>query len=341
MTRPAEAPRAIFINHEGELRCAWRLLVFFAVFLILAFMITALVSGVGLIVPPFGSLIAGRTTGTPATGVLIRSFVNTITLLLAVVGASWVCARFLERRSLASVGYKLHTGWKRDVGIGLALGAATLALSVGISMAAGAVEFRLRAGGTGLLIANFAALFIFFSLAAAFEELLTRGFAFQALAHNAGPVVAITLTSAAFGVLHLYNPGVTLFATVNTVLAGVWLGFAYWKTRSLWLATALHVSWNVAMMFLFGLPVSGITDYSEMGLLIGKPGSPAWLSGGDYGPEGGAAATVLLLASTFVIWKSGLFNASADMQAALVHGSVLTGSSRDRDVNGGTDPIVQ
>jgi membrane protease YdiL (CAAX protease family) len=134
--------------------------------------------------------------------------------------------------------------------------------------------------------------------------------------------------------LHLYNPGVTLFSTVNTVLAGIWLGVAYWKTRSLWLATALHVSWNLAMVFVFGLPVSGLTDYSEMGLLMGRPGSPAWLSGGDYGPEGGAAATLMLLASTFVIWKSGLFGVSPEMKTALIHGSASNEPQIPRTLNG-------
>ena len=42
--------------------------------------------------------------------------------------------------------------------------------------------------------------------------------------------------------------------------------------------------------------------------------------GGDYGPEAGAAATLALLISTLVIWKSGWFRPTAEMLAAIKHG---------------------
>jgi hypothetical protein len=92
------------------------------------------------------------------------------------------------------------------------------------------------------------------------------------------------------------------------------------KTRSLWLATALHYSWNFVMVFVFGLPVSGISIFSQLAWLRGHSGPPEWISGGEYGPEGGAAATLVLILSTLVIWKSGLFKPSEEMLAAIQHG---------------------
>jgi membrane protease YdiL (CAAX protease family) len=248
-------------------------------------------------------------------------FITTIINVSCVLGTSALCARLLERRGLGSVGYKFHPGWWRDFGLGLILGAVTLAVSVGVIFLAGAASFRTHTTDVAILAPGFAALFILLLLAAAYEELLIRGFAFQALAHNVGPAVALAVTSVGFGLLHLGNQGATVFSTVNTTLAGVWLGTAYWMTRSLWLATALHVSWNFAMALIFGLNISGITDFVPFAWLVGQPGSPTWLSGGNYGPEGGAAATLGLLLSTLLIWKSGLWTASAEMLAALRHGS--------------------
>ena len=95
---------------------------------------------------------------------------------------------------------------------------------------------------------------------------------------------------------------------------------AYLMTRSLWLATALHYSWNLVMTFVFGLPVSGITTFQHLAWWRGESQPPAWISGGDYGPEGGAAATLALLVSTLVIWKSGWFRPTAEMLAAIRHG---------------------
>jgi membrane protease YdiL (CAAX protease family) len=150
--------------------------------------------------------------------------------------------------------------------------------------------------------------------------LVFRGFALQALIHNLGPFAAISLTAIFFGLAHVTNQNATLFSTVNTMLAGVWLGVAYLQTRSLWLATALHYSWNFTMAFVFGLPVSGFTNYKHLALLDGEAHAPAWLSGGDYGPEAGAAAAAALIVSLLLIWKSGWFKATDEMLIAIRHG---------------------
>src|SRR6185369_14096246 len=169
--------------------------------------------------------------------------------------------------------------------------------------------------GLGLLIT-----FGFFLAAGAFEELLFRGFAFQALTHNLGGAAAIGITAVFFGAAHIGNDNASVFSTINTILAGVWLGLAYLITRSLWLATALHYSWNFAMAFVFGLPVSGFTTFDGVSWLQGHSGSPLWVSGGSYGPEAGMCSTVALLVSTMVIWRSGFFKASPEMLAAIKHG---------------------
>ena len=252
-----------------------------------------------------------------------------ITNLVAALIATALSARLLEHRSLASVGYKLHRGWRRDFALGSLIGAALLALAVGIEAAAGAVSFDVQTRDGWFLIRAFALLFCFFLIAGAIEELLFRGFAFQALVHNIGPFVAIAFTSTLFGLAHIRNDNVTAFSTINTMLAGVWLGVAYLMTRSLWLATALHYSWNLVMVFVFGLPVSGIKLFSHLAWLNGQAGSPVWLSGGDYGPEGGTAATIVLIISTLAIWKSGLFAPSEEMLAAIRHGSIATNTAEN------------
>jgi membrane protease YdiL (CAAX protease family) len=324
MSEVAGVAKTIFINDEGELRCGWRILAFMVAFLILTTMIAVLVAAFAMLSPAFGSLFAGRDHDASGLRQLARSFVETTGLLTAAGAASLLCARLLERRTFSSVGYKLHPGWFHDLALGLVLGAITLAIAVGTIAAAGAVSFEVQSGAALRIALGFAGLGLYFLLAAAFEELLVRGFVFQAIAHNVGPVAAIAITSVAFSLLHIGNPNVTIFAILNTVLAGVWLGVAYWLTRSLWLATALHASWNFAMVWIFGLPVSGLTAFVDFACLRGRPGMPVWLSGGDYGPEAGFAATIALALSTIAIGKSGVFRASLEMLAALRHGTPAT-----------------
>jgi CAAX protease family protein len=313
--------RKIFINGEGELRSGWRVLLFFLIFSVIYVILISVIAAIGLFVPAIRAVLVPPDLSRPADGRAIGfTALNATLQLVSALAASALCARLFERRSLASIGYKLHEGWLRDFALGSAVGGATLAISVGISTLAGAVHFTVQTTSITLLARNFLILFVIFLIAAAFEEVLVRGFPFQALLHNLGPAAAVAITSVTFGLMHFVNPGATLFSTLNTMLAGVWLAVAYLMTRSLWLATALHYSWNFVMVFVFGLPVSGINMYDHMVWLDGEPGPPVWLSGGDYGLEGGAAATLALILSTLMVWKSGLFSASEQMLRAVGHG---------------------
>jgi membrane protease YdiL (CAAX protease family) len=311
----------IFINDERELRSGWRALIFLLSFFILLLLLKSTIFALGFFIPPVGRILVQPTAGEGANSHGIVYFIlDSGSNLAAVLIATAVCARLLERRNLASVGYKLHPGWWRDFAFGFTLGIGTLAVAIVIEYEGHAIKLNARWPGIGNACLGFILLFGMFTLAAAFEELFFRGFAFQALIHNIGPRWAMLVAATVFGLAHLANPGPTLLSTANTILAGAWLGAAYLMTRSLWLSTALHCSWNLAMVLFFGLPVSGFTTFAGLGWLAGQDIAPVWLSGGNYGPEGGVAATAVLILSTLIIWKSGLFTASEEMRQALRHG---------------------
>ncbi|MGA9773336.1 MAG: CPBP family intramembrane glutamic endopeptidase [Blastocatellia bacterium] len=322
----------IFINEERELRSGWRVLIFFLLFLLAAILLNTLLDAIASVFPPVRNLLREPDNEEEASARLVLYYsVGQIANLAAALAASALCARLFERRSLASVGYKLHRGWLRDFALGSLIGAASLALAVGIEAAAGAVRFDVSTRGGWFLVWAFLFLFFFFLVAAAVEELLFRGFPFQALLHNNGWFVAIAVTSILFGLAHIDNANASLFSVINTILAGVWLGIAYLMTRSLWLVTALHYSWNLAMIFIFGLPVSGLKSFSQFAWLRGQAGAPVWLTGGDYGPEAGVAVTIVLIISTAAIWKSRLFAPSEDMLEATRHGSTAADNPQQHD----------
>lgn len=311
----------IFINGENELRSGWRVLSFAILFLALYFLLSSLLLFIQMVSPSVAELALEPYSNVPASESKIFSVGISRSLMLGVaIVASAVCARVLERRSFASIGFRLHPGWGRDLFLGSLMGTATLALAVLISYVAGAVGFSVLTSSPGLWVKRFLLLTFVIFVAAAAEEVLFRGFAFQALLHNLGPAAAILITSLAFALLHVNNPNATVFSTVNVALAGVWLGAAYLVTKSLWLATGLHFAWNFALTFIFGLPVSGILTFDQITWLDGVMGDPDWLSGGSFGPEGGAAATVALILSTLVVWKGGLFRPSQEMLLITNHG---------------------
>jgi hypothetical protein len=308
--------RAIFLNAKGEARCGWRIAIFFCAVFAAGIFLNVLL---GVLIT-FLHSISKSAPETSIPEIVSLAGAKLITFLSAVAATAF-CAPVLERRSLASVGFQLHRGWLRDFALGSAIGAVSIAAAVGIIFARGAVKFEVQSDRSISLAVALIAAFLFMLMSAATEELLFRGFAFQALAHDLGPVAAVAGTSILFGLLHLPNPSSTLFSTINTVLAGVWLSLAYLLTRSLWLATALHYSWNFAQSVIFGLPLSGLTTFDKLSWLKGTIGPPRWLSGLEYGPEGGVAATITLILSIALIWKAGLFSVTEEMQTAVRHQS--------------------
>jgi hypothetical protein len=138
------------------------------------------------------------------------------------------------------------------------------------------VTFLLMAGATG-------------------EELLFRGYGFQVLLADWGAYATIFPVGVIFALLHGSNPGATWFSTANTAGFGILFGYAYLRSRDLWLPIGLHFGWNFTLP-LFGVNVSGLrmdVTGHEMSWTAGK----LW-SGGDYGPE----ASLLTSGVLFLLW---------------------------------------
>jgi len=143
----------------------------------------------------------------------------------------------------------------------------------------------------------------FFTLPAAAEEVLFRGYLLQSLAESWGALSALWVTSVAFGLLHLANPNTSLVGICNIVVAGLFLGVVYLKTASLWWATGAHIGWNWTLGFLADLPVSGL-EVVDSPLYEGVPRGVDWVSGGTFGPEGSVMATLGLALAAWLGWRS-------------------------------------
>jgi hypothetical protein len=155
---------------------------------------------------------------------------------------------------------------------------------------------------------------VLFIIAALAEEALLRGYPLQTMTRAGLFAVGAVITSVLFAALHMSNPNFRLgIPALNLVIAGIWFAVAYWRTRSLWLPLGIHWAWNWALGSLFGLPVSGLTDIAPNPLLRGVDLGPVWLTGGEYGVEGGIAGTVALILSTIFVWRTRWLTASEEM----------------------------
>lgn len=185
-----------------------------------------------------------------------------------------------------------------DLGIGILIGFAIMALSVGA--AAIADIYNITGGGDSSQLVH--ELVTSAIMPAFLEEMLFRGILFRWLEEFAGSFIALALTAAMFGAAHLLNPNATPIAAFGIAIeAGVLLGGAYMLTRSLWLPMGLHAAWNFTQGEIFDVPVSGLDEH---GLVQAKLSGPALLSGGGFGLE--ASLFAMVIATAAGLWLVSL-----------------------------------
>lgn len=299
-----------FINHAGRLRSFWRALIFLIGSVLVLF---GAVGGVqSFLVVLLGANRASYLLSSSILGFVIQATLTFTVMLIA----GHLAGKAMESLPFKALGVSPHTGWSRDFFIGSLIGGASLLLATLIAALAGvSLKFNLTVAPLGVIKTVTLSLigFIWFAWA---EEMWFRGYALQTLTRAGYVAVGLVLTSVPFALVHLDNPNVSLgFTFANTMLAGVWLGVAYWRTRSLWLPLGVHWAWNWMLGAVLGLPVSGITDLTPHPLLETRLAGPTWLTGGSYGIEGGAACTVALLLSSLFVWRTRWLRASAEMLA--------------------------
>ncbi|MCL6566021.1 MAG: CPBP family intramembrane metalloprotease [Acidobacteriia bacterium] len=233
--------------------------------------------------------------------------------IVAALAAAWWMLEVFDHRSFRTLGISFDRNWWREWLLGFSLGAALIAAVVGATAVSGVV--RLRVAPDEFTFAEFFSLGVVLLLAAAWEEIIFRGYPFQRLVESVGALWAVVLLAALFGAVHIPNPAATALSTANTVLAGVLLAVAYLKTRALWLPIGIHFAWNWVMGPVLGFPVSGIRMPAR--LLAAEVSGPVWLSGGDYGPEGSVVLTAAAVAGTVWLMRTRAIYPSPDRQEVL------------------------
>lgn len=143
--------------------------------------------------------------------------------------------------------------------------------------------------------------FFLFLLVGTGEEILFRGVFFRWIDEKWGFAAALILSSALFGLLHIFEPNATLWSSFAiAVEAGLLLGAAYKYSGTLWLPVGIHWAWNFTQGNIFGFEVSG--SDAGVSLMRGIVSGPDWLTGGAFGAEASVVTLVsgLLLSAWFI-----------------------------------------
>lgn len=234
----------------------------------------------------FDALLSGDTE------LLLMLFLCAVPIVISVL----YCL-LAERRSLRSMGFTARC-CIRDYLVGIAVALAMMGGAVGLAWLGGGLEFTgfTFSGNAGMLL-----LFVIgWMIQGLSEEVVYRSHLMISLGMGANRWVAIGISAVIFAAAHLGNDGITLFSVVNLTLYGIVAALYYLRTDSVWGIAAMHSFWNCAQGNLFGQKVSGIVLEANLFTFTQKEGYD-WLHGGSFGPEGGAAVTLMLLIGLAVL----------------------------------------
>lgn len=219
----------------------------------------------------------------------IAAVVGMATVAL-VVYVAW--ARLIERRPVHELSL---CGAGREWGTGLLVGAGLYTACVLILIALGIYRIEGLNSWTFVIPAVAMAL-----SSGIFEELLFRGVLFRSIAEMFGNWISLVVSSAVFGLVHLFNPASTLTGAIYiSIEAGLLLAAAYVLTRRLWLSIGFHMSWNYTQSAIFSGIVSG--GVSEPGLIRSNIKGPEVLTGGSFGLESSIVAFALCTTTGIVL----------------------------------------
>ena len=261
---------------DGRLRSPWRILIFLAA-----------TYCSGLVASTFLGPVVAWLYGVSGLRVTSDGWV----IVAALLGGHVIAVRYVDHRPWSDVWLDRNAARPALLARGFLIGGLAIAIPIVLLLSVG--WLRILPSVDASLLKAGARVTMLLLPAALYEELATRGYIFAALRDAIGWRTALLAMSVIFGLLHLRNPGASVESVALVILAGVFLGVVVIGTKSLYAAWMAHFAWNWTMAVLFHTAVSGMPlespDYRTV------DAGPDWITGGSWGPEGGAAGGLGML----------------------------------------------
>ena len=125
------------------------------------------------------------------------------------------------------------------------------------------------------------------------EEMWCRGFLYERL-HEKYPLwLAVAVNGVLFGLMHVFNDGVTVLSIVGIMVTGVSYSLLRWYTGNIWIAMGIHTGWNFTQNYLFGLPNSGLVSRCSVFHLDASTGISNLIYDYGFGVEGALPAVFI------------------------------------------------
>jgi membrane protease YdiL (CAAX protease family) len=213
--------------------------------------------------------------------------------LVAALAASAIMLRSIDRRGWDAIDLTAVAARWRPLAMGVCSGGIPITVTCTVLLVTGLLRLAPSTADATWLGATVRTTLVLLPAAMA-EELICRGYLLTVVRDSVGTRIAVITTSLMFALLHLANPGATAVSVTVVMLSGVLLATVRLMFNSLYAAWLAHFAWNWVMAVPFHASVSGIEFESPLYKAVTT--GPSWLSGGEWGPEGGLVAALSLIA---------------------------------------------
>ena len=183
--------------------------------------------------------------------------------------------------------------------LGLAFGFVSNSICVACALVHGDIRlhYEFSAAQLGILLVGFLMVFVQSSS----EELWCRGFMYERLAIRYPLWVSVVMNGVFFGLIHIFNDGVSALAIINIIFIGFAFSLLRWYTGSIWLVMGYHTMWNFTQNLLFGLPNSGFVSELSVFHLDAANGIGNLIYDYEFGVEGAIPTLVIFAAITLAV----------------------------------------
>ncbi len=239
---------------------------------------------------------------------LLRETAFLFLLLSGFTALSWVATRRGGVRVVNAL--PKRTTARQEWRQGAALGWALLLAAVLPMVALGHLHPEFSLTGHDLFVLLLSAMALLAGSLAV--EVAFRGFLFRQLIGAVGPGAATVLLAGIFALASsfgTFGPHAGARSVQVTFVAGLFFALAYLRTHGLWLGWGLRFGWGVMTAIVFGLPLSGSSEYASV--VFTNRSGPGWLTGGAYGPDGAlwtAAVLLLGMAALYALTRDYAWN---------------------------------
>lgn len=204
--------------------------------------------------------------------------------------------KFVLKYKLSELGLHFKNGFKMYL-IGFLISFVWISLVFGLNYVFKTITIKNNI--TPNIIGAVITYFFTYMLQGFCEEFQFRGMIFKSLSEKYKMSTTIIISGLIFSIVHGLNPGITIPALLNIAFVGFGFGYIYYKTKSLWLVSAIHSTWNFFQGPVYGSLVSG--GKNNLSLFISTPiKGKEFLNGGNFGFEGGIITTVISLTLLFI-----------------------------------------